>query len=111
VGYSDVSTELSILTATVPGKPSTPSTSISGTNVVISWTVPDDGSAAIVGYVITILQEDGVTFTEDLTYCDGSDSTILSSQSCTVPIATLRANPYNLEWGSSVYVKVTGINV
>lgn len=111
MGYSAKSVELSILAATVPGKPSIPSTSISDNNVAITWTLPDDGSAPILAYSIRIGQEDGVTFTEDLANCDGSNALIVSSQSCTVPIARLLANPYNLEWGTSVYVIVSAINV
>lgn len=33
------------------------------------------------------------------------------SQSCQVPVSVLKANPFNLEWGASIYVKVTAINV
>ena len=111
VGYSGESIELGILAATVPGQPSIPSTSISDANVAISWAVPDDGSAPILGYVILIRQEDGITFTEDSVNCDGSNASIVSAHACAVPISRLRANPYNLPWGSSIYVKVSAINI
>jgi hypothetical protein len=29
---------------------------------------------------------------------------------CTIPVASLRASPFSLEWGSSVYAKVVAIN-
>lgn len=77
---------------------------------MIAWSIPDDGNAPVSGYTIKIRQDDGVSFTEDTTNCDGQSSSIVSLQSCTVPISRLRSNPYNLEWGSSVYVKVTAIN-
>jgi Fibronectin type III domain len=54
VGYSAMSAEVSILAATIPGKPSTPTTSISDNNVAITWSVPDDGNAPINGYIILI---------------------------------------------------------
>jgi hypothetical protein len=54
VGLSAFSTSLAILTATVPGKPTSVSTSISGSNVLVSWATPDDGSAAITSYTIKL---------------------------------------------------------
>jgi hypothetical protein len=35
----------------------------------------------------------------------------LSSHQCTVPISTLKSSPFNLPWGSSVFVKVNAINI
>lgn len=34
-----------------------------------------------------------------------------TATTCTIPIATLKAAPYSLEWGSSVYAKVIAINI
>jgi len=31
--------------------------------------------------------------------------------SCVIPVATLRSEPYNLEWGSEVYAKVSAKNI
>ena len=36
-------------------------------------------------------------------------SSILTS--CIIPVAVLRNAPYSLEWGSSIYAKVTATNV
>ena len=77
----------------------------------ITWTVTDDGSAQIVGYLIKIRQYDGVTFTEDSVNCDGTNNAVILAQTCFVPISRLRANPYNIEWGGSIYVKVTAYNL
>lgn len=35
----------------------------------------------------------------------------MSSTSCTIPTATLRAAPFNLPWGSSIYAKVYATNL
>lgn len=50
------------------------------------------------------------SFTEDLTYCDGSETQIVNEQMCSVPINTLRAAPYNLNWGDSIVIKVSALN-
>lgn len=49
-------------------------------------------------------------YSEELVNCDGSDAILISSQSCSIPIATLRAAPYDLPWGSSIQVKLTATN-
>lgn len=33
------------------------------------------------------------------------------STSCIIPVATLRTTPYALDWGTSVYAKVTAANL
>lgn len=35
---------------------------------------------------------------------------IVSQKSCTVPVTTLRAAPFSLAYGSSIYAKVVAIN-
>ena len=33
------------------------------------------------------------------------------STSCVIPVQSLRAQPFSLEWGADVYAKVTAINI
>ena len=54
VGLSNYSSSIAILTATVPGKPTSVSTTIVDSSVVISWATPNDGGAAITSYSILI---------------------------------------------------------
>jgi hypothetical protein len=49
-------------------------------------------------------------FKQELTYCDGSDPTIRDNMSCSVPVNALRALPYSLDWGDSVFIKVAALN-
>jgi len=105
-----VSTILSILHAIGPDTPSSPTTTNSGANAVISWTAPKKNGSTITSYTVTLRQLDG-SYTEDTTNCDGSDSTIISSTSCTVPLATLTASPYSLTVGDSIFAKVVATNV
>lgn len=79
--------------------------------MIISWTAPIDNGAAITSYTILIRQSDGITFTADTASCDGSDSTIVSQTQCTVPLTTLTAAPYSLNFGDSIYAKVIATNV
>jgi hypothetical protein len=44
-----------------------------------------------------------ITYTVDLTDCDMSTST---ATTCTIPVTALRASPFSLAWGTSVYAKV-----
>ena len=54
---------------------------------------------------------DGTVFTEEPTNCDGSDVDIMAAHACTVLIEDLRAEPYNLPWGSHIFARVIATNV
>jgi hypothetical protein len=49
-----------------------------------------------------------VTYTADLINCDMSTST---ATRCTIPVTALRASPFSLAWGTSVYAKIVAKNV
>lgn len=110
-GYSSASNSLTILHAIAPEQPSSPTSSNTGTEIVINWTAPSDNGAEITSYTITIRQSDGVTFSEDTSNCDGNDATIISTRQCTVPLATLTTGPYSLNVGDQIYIKVVATNV
>lgn len=109
-GLSEFSDEIEVLAAQVPDQPNTPTTTIAAEYVQISWNVPDDRGSALLGYTIYIRKSDG-TFDIDVTDCNGATQEILDAASCLVPISTLRASSFQLDWGSSVYVKVAAYNV
>lgn len=44
-------------------------------------------------------------------HCDGSDATIVADRACHIPAAILNASPFALQWGSSVYAKITATNI
>lgn len=102
---------MTVLAAETPATPSAPSTVVNGNFVDITWSAPDNRGSEITSYITRIRTSDGVTFMEDLTNCDGSDSSIVASASCSVPISTLRASSFMLPWGSSIYAVVTAINL
>jgi hypothetical protein len=78
--------------------------------VDVTWDAEENGSP-IFGYIITFLQSDGATYETELTSCDGSNPSIVTDKSCSVPIASLRASSFQLLWGSSIYAKVVAINL
>lgn len=109
VGLSDFSSPpISILAAQIPAQPVAPTTTVSGANVVIVWSAPDNGGSALTAYQIKVRQSDLATYT--LVTCTESTATMLSSSLCTVAIATLKASPFSLAWGSSIYASVAALN-
>jgi hypothetical protein len=83
-------------------------TSAQATDIRIVWTAPASNGAAITGYEIVMLQSDGVTYTEEPVSCDGT--TYVSTRECDVPMATLRAAPFNLVLGDLVRAKARALN-
>lgn len=63
------------------------------------------------GYRVYIRKSDLSTYTLDLTNCNGADATVISSTACTIPILTLRSEPFNLPYGSSIYAKLIAYNI
>jgi len=53
-GYSVPSSALSVLAAQIPSTPAAPTTSFDGTNVIVTWTAPNNGGSAITAYTIKI---------------------------------------------------------
>ena len=43
--------------------------------------------------------------------CNGSNLSVITATSCTIPISTLQASPFNLPWGASVYAKISATNI
>ena len=113
INFSNYSAVFSIVAATVPSQPSAPTTTLSGdkTSVIIDWNPPSDlGGLTTDGYKLEIKTQSG-TFEKDLTNCDAeTNATIQSATSCTVPITTLRASPFNLVDSDSIYARVTAFN-
>lgn len=53
-GYSDYSDPVSILAAQEPAKPVPPTTTVSGTDVIVDWTAPNARGSMITHYTIKI---------------------------------------------------------
>ena len=115
VGFGDYSTVLSIVAGTVPLSQGAPSTSIDGDEinptVTITWPLPsDNGGLSIDGFRLEI-KTSLSSFEIDSTNCNAEiSSLIITSRACTVPVSTLRTEPYNLDDSDSVYAQVTSLN-
>ena len=64
--------------------------------VLIQWQAPYANSDVITAYKIEILDVSGTTWSESLTYCDGSSLTVFNSLSCIVPMNVLRTGVFGL---------------
>jgi len=73
----------------------------------VSWTAPDSGGSAITGYTVLIVQNDGSTYSEEVTNCGMGTNT---ATSCVIPVSALRSAPFSLDWGKSVYAKIIALN-
>ena len=100
------------ITSTVfksPDTPLAPTTSLYlNTGVTIAWTAPSDGGKAIIAYNVKIKTSNG-SFS-DLVECSGSIPAIVSAHSCTILITTLRAVPFAITSGASIYATVVATN-
>lgn len=79
--------------------------------MIITWSAPDNGGTDITEYVVLIRQNNGIYYTRDMDNCPGTDLTTLYHEICTIPIATLRTDPYNLDWATNVHVKIQAITL
>lgn len=104
--YSDFSATVRILAAQQPDIPLAPETLFLRTSVSVSWTAPFNGGSAITGYRVQFKQSNG-TFSESEVDCMQHLSTAIT---CSISVLNLRASPYSLAWGSSVYARVLAIN-
>lgn len=117
--YEDLSLysqAVAILAAQEPAKPEAPESLVEGpnehgSNVIFVWNAPDSMGSPITAYKLEIQHSDLLTFSEELSYCDASREPIKTALQCNVPKNSLRAEPFNLEWGASIYARVTAINV
>ena len=108
--YSEPSDPIVILCATVPVIPSAPTTVNEADYILIDWNAPVSNGLVIDDYVIAIKQFDGVFF-DDITHCTvANDPNLLTTTSCTVPLASLTESPYYLSLDDAVMVKVKAGN-
>jgi hypothetical protein len=75
-GLSVDSAPLQLLNAFIPAVALSPSTSVIADDVIVTWVAPSSNGSPITNYRIKIIQSDTL-FSEDLTYCDGTDSVII----------------------------------
>jgi len=109
-GWGSFSDPLTVTAATTPDTPSAPATSLdSDGNVVVTWTAPSANGADISAYSITFSDPSEATYNADAE-CDGTDSGIVTSLTCTVLMNTLTTAPHGLALSELIKVKVAAQN-
>ena len=78
--------------------------------VRIDWIEPYDNEQPITQYVITIQTADGSDWLQELTYCDGSLSELVTGRTCIVPMSVLITAPYNYAFRETVKVRARAYN-
>ena len=106
----DYSNEASVLAADIPDQPVAPTTAVVGSDILFDWVAPSANGSPITQYSIMVESSDPLYYFQDLTSCDGSDSTIVSQTQCSVPITSLLTAPFNLDWGASITAYVIATN-
>jgi len=113
IGSGLLSSEFTIVAATIPSTPASPTTTYDGVTdtVTIDFNPPtDDGGLSITGYLIQIQHADSSWSTET-SNCDGlNNTTVKSTTACTIPASILRASPFSLAQATSITAKVTAQN-
>jgi hypothetical protein len=100
--YSAYSAAFSILCAIEPEAPAAPTSAVSNDLILIDWVEPVTNGSPITAYRIYILENDGLTWTEETVECIGNSADVLANTACEVSSFTLLENPYNLVEGDSV---------
>jgi hypothetical protein len=91
-----VSNEIEVLTAQIPDQPEIPVTSFANDVFTVTWVAPASNGNVISKYSVLIRQSDGTTYSEELTDCDGSDTTILTNTVCNIPAQNLNSAPFSI---------------
>lgn len=113
VGFSLVSSTWEVLAAQVPFQPNAPKTTVVGSDVEISWDLPNNGGSVITAYKIEILEENGLTYSVVplLAFCDGTLPSVIADRKCSVPFTSLMTIPFSLLWGAQIVARITANNV
>jgi hypothetical protein len=77
--------------------------------VIFDWTAPDNNGLPISSFTVLIRKADN-QFAELLEYCNGAVEPILTNTECTVPLASLIAEPFLLKQADSIDFIVRATN-
>lgn len=110
-GYGAFSDITSVLAAAVPTTPATVTTSIVSTDgsVQVQWNAAADNGSPITSYLVEIKSSAG-TWVTDSSNCDGSSTTVIDSQTCTIPMSTLTSGSFSLSFDTLIEVRVSATN-
>jgi hypothetical protein len=61
-GFSAFSAPVAILAAATPDQPTAPTTTVSGSDILVSWTEPNDNGSPILGYKLFFKNPDNLIY-------------------------------------------------
>eukprot|EP00347_Sterkiella_histriomuscorum_P011727 403371340 len=109
-GPSPASTESKYFTAQKPDKPNPPTVTIDGIFIQINWTLPQNNNLQITGYKI-LIKDYNLNDRENIQYCNGQSSTIITNRFCMIPMAILRSSTgLNLPFKADILVTIQAQN-
>lgn len=92
-----------MLAAQIPDTPEAPETILESALVKIDWVAPFDQGSAITKYWVYMRESDAVTYSLPLGDCDHNLAALVTNTFCSVSVDVLRAAPFNLDWGDTLY--------
>ena len=78
--------------------------------MTVNWDTSVNNGDPITSYHIQIRGTDGVSFYDELTGCDGTNSYYIEKTECLLSVATIQGAPYNLKQTDHIHVRVASIN-
>jgi len=110
--WGDFSNIIDIVASGVPDKPPDVVVSLSNNQVKFKFDPPATTNfASVTSYQLKIYDNSYTTSHEELTYCDASDSDIISQLYCLVPMTTITASVFNIAVGSPIVAQVRAYNI
>lgn len=94
----------------MPATPVAPTTSVSGSNVIVTWTAPYNNGSPLTAYNI-YLRMSNLVYAMQTTHCDGTTSAIIAATSCTIPFSALTSSPFSLVLNNPVFAEVVAVNI
>ena len=77
---------------------------------MITWTAPTDGGATITAYLVKIYCRGTDTWHAETLNCDGSNPSIVSAKTCTIPLTVLKAAPFSIAVLDVIQAECSAIN-
>lgn len=110
-GWGVHSEYLSLVSSSVPEQPAALTIQLINLDVQISWTQSFNNYASITGYVVVIQDTSAANLYTELADCDASEEQIAEQESCLIPLTTLRAEPWSLQFDQLIQAQISACNI
>jgi hypothetical protein len=110
-GSAYPSLTLVVLATQTPATPAAPLMTLDATTISVTFSLPNSYNTPITLMSIQFQTSIPGEFLELVSYCNGSDSSILTKLKCSLPMSSLRLEPFNLMANTTVYARIMAANV